>query len=179
MPKRKSLRELMQSGGGLVGFEWPEGTQDFGISIRRDGTWMHRGDPIRREKLVQLFATILQKDDAGVYWLVTPVEKGRIDVEDAPFTAVEMLVENRGVSAQSLSFRTNLGYWVTAGQAHALRVSEDPESGEPSPYIHIRDGLEALIIRAVFYDLVALAEERAGGLHVLSNGVWFELGKLE
>ncbi len=179
VPKRKSLRELMKSGGGLQGFSWPEGTQDFGIAIRRDGTWTHRGDPIHREKLVQLFATILQRDAVGKYWLVTPVEKGRVDVEDAPFTAVEMRIEGAGTAECILHFRTNLGYWVAAGPNNALRVEEEPATGEPSPYIHIRDGLDALIARAVFYDLVALAEECDGALTVTSGGVTFVLGRIE
>ena len=178
MLKRKSLRELMESGDGLAGFKWPEGTQDFGIAIRRDGTWIHRGDPIRRAKLVQLFATILQRDEAGDFWLVTPVEKGRIEVEDAPFVAVEMRVVGSGPADRRLEFRTNLGYWVAAGPGHAIRVEIDPDSDEPSPYIHVRDGLDALIARAVFYDLVELAEERDGVLVVTSGGEEFVLGRI-
>ncbi len=167
----------MESGGGLSGFRWPERSADFEIAIRRDGTWTHQGDPIRREKLVKLFATVLQRDEAGDYWLVTPGEKGRIEVEDAPFVAVELDAES---VPGTLRFRTNLDHWVAAGPDHPIRVEEDPGTGEPSPYILVRDGLEALIARAVFYELVEGAEERLVDgrrmLGVESAGRFFPLG---
>lgn len=173
--KKKSLKELMRTGEGLSGFAWPETYTDFDIKILRDGTWTYQGSEIQREKLCQLFATVLQRDDDGVFWLVTPGERGRIEVEDAPFTAVEMRQEQ----GDALSFRTNLGYWVTADAHHAIRVETDEDTGAPSPYIHVRDGLDARISRAVFYDLVELAEEADGRLRVSSAGATFDLGSLE
>ena len=167
----------MESGGGLRGFTWPDATSDFDMAILRDGTWTHQGTPITREKLVKLFATVLQRDEDGAYWLVTPGERGRITVEDAPFVAVALDATSQ---TGCLRFRTNLDYWVTAGPDHAVRVEEDPQTGEPSPYIHVRDGLDALINRSVFYELVELAETRTeNGCEVLgveSDGAFFPLG---
>jgi hypothetical protein len=155
---------------------------DFDMRIARDGTWYHEGAPIGRLPLVKLFSTVLHKDENGEFWLITPVEKGRIVVDDAPFTAVELTVEGAG-PAQILSFRTNIDDIVTAGPDHPIRVAEDPVTGEPSPYILIRDRLEALILRPVFYHLVELGEEREvdGGrvLGVSSGGSFFPLGALD
>ena len=115
---------------------------DFNIRIARDGSWFYHGSRIDRAALVRLFSTVLRRDEAGEYWLVTPVERGRIVVDDAPFTAVELARDGEG-SEQVLSFRTNVGDWVAAGPEHPLRVALDPESEAPSPYILVRDGLEA------------------------------------
>lgn len=150
---------------------------DFGIRILRDGTWLYHGSPIGRKPLVRLFSTVLRRDDDG-FWLVTPVERGRIEVDDAPFTAVEMTVEGTG-AAQRLTFRTNVDDTVTADAAHPLRVALAPD-GEPSPYVLVRDRLEALIVRAVYYDLVELGEERLVDgeerYGVWSAGTFFLLG---
>lgn len=152
---------------------------DFDIRIATDGTWFYRGSPIGRKPLVKLFATVLRRDDAGDYWLVTPVERGRVAVDDAPFVAVEMSIQGRG-KAQVLSFRTNLDLWIEAGPGHPIRITEAPESGEPRPYILVRDRLEALILRPVFYHMVdAAVEERHQGrsaVGVWSNGTFFPLG---
>ncbi|MEQ8355118.1 MAG: DUF1285 domain-containing protein [Kiloniellaceae bacterium] len=154
----------------------------FDIRIARDGTWFHEGRPINRKPLVKLFATVLLRDEDGVYWLRTPVEQGRVEVEDAPFTAVELSVKGRGRD-QVLAFRTNLDDWVEADSRHALRVVETPETGEISPYILVRGRLEALILRPVYYELAELAEmapaesdSRGDCLGVWSNGVFFPLG---
>jgi len=159
-----------------------ENCGNFEMRIARDGTWYHQGAPIRRMALVKLFATVLRRDDSGDFWLVTPVERGRIDVDDAPFTAVEMQIEGKGRN-QVLNFRTNLDHMVRAGEDHPVRVAIDSDTGEPTPYILVRDNLEALITRPVFYDLVALAEERDGDdgpeMVVWSNGVAFVLGSAE
>lgn len=180
--KGPGLKELMEKGEGLSGFAWPENCGDFEMRIARDGTWYYRGSPIGRKKLVQLFATVLQKDANGDYWLVTPVERGRIEVEDAPFVAIEMQVEKDAAGRDVLNFRTNLDHWVRAGGDHPIRVTHDPETGEPSPYIMVRDGLEALISRAVFYDLVERAEAVEDGklarLILRSGADSFELGTL-
>jgi len=154
---------------------------DLDMRIARDGTWFYHGSPIGRKPLVKLFASVLRRDDDGTYWLVTPVEKGRIEVEDAPFVAVALTVEGAGRD-QRLRFRTNLDDEVVAGPDHPIRVSENPETGEPAPYVLVRDRLEALIARSVFYDLVALGveEERDGEtlFGVWSEGRFFPLGRL-
>jgi len=146
---------------------------DIDILIRRDGLWLHEGTPIGRPALVRLFSTVLRKDPDGFH-LVTPVEKLKIRVEDAPFTAVR--VDRNG---GALVFQTNVGDEVEAGPDHAIRVETSPGEGEPRPYLHVRAGLEALISRPVFYELVGLGETREGRLGVTSNGAWFELGALE
>ncbi|MEE8333087.1 MAG: DUF1285 domain-containing protein [Alphaproteobacteria bacterium] len=155
---------------------------DIDMRIARDGTWYYLGSPIGRQALVKLFATVLRRDTDGDFWLETPVEKCRIQVEDAPFVAVEMTVTGAGVE-QKLEFRTNVDEIVIAGPDHPIRVDTDSTTGEPSPYIMVRDGLEALIARAVFYDLVELAEERrvdgATTLVVCSDATSFSLGALD
>jgi hypothetical protein len=147
---------------------------EIDIVIKRNGLWFHEGSPIGREALVRLFSTVLRKDEDGIY-LVTPVEKMKITVEDAPFVAVRV-DQNGG----TLKFLTNVGDVVEAGPENQIRVEMDPGTGEPHPYLHVRRGLEALIARPVFYELVELAQERetADGpqLGVSSNGAWFPVG---
>ena len=147
---------------------------EIDIVIRRDGVWFHEGTPIGREPLVRLFSTILRKDPDGFH-LVTPVEKMRITVEDAPFIAVS--VDRAG---GALRFATNVGDEVEAGPDNAIRVEMDEATGQPRPYLHVRRGLEALIARPVFYELVELARERqtpqGPTLGVSSNGAWFPVG---
>jgi hypothetical protein len=132
--------------------------------------------------LVKLFASVLRRDDAGAYWLETPAERGRVTVEDAPFTAVELTVAGAG-REQLLTFRTNLDDRLSAGVDHPLRVVTDDVTGAPSPYILVRAGLEARLTRSVFYELVELGrEERVGQSTVF--GVWsqaqfFPLGTLD
>lgn len=153
----------------------PAHSGEIDIVIRKDGRWVHEGAAINREALVRLFSTVLRKDPDG-YWLVTPVEKMRITVEDAPFVAVR--VDRTGDGA--LRFLTNVGDEVDAGPEHAIRVETDPQTGEPRPYVHVRRGLEALISRPVFYELVEMAEERdtpdGPRLGIASNDAWFDIG---
>lgn len=148
---------------------------DIDMIIRADGVWMYNGTPIGRARLVRLFSTILKREGED-YYLVTPIEKARITVEDAPFLAVAMAREGEG-RTQTLTFTTNVGDEARADGDHAIRVAFDPETDEPAPYIHIRRGLEAKIARPVFYDLVALGvEETQGGddqFGVWSAGVFF------
>jgi len=125
------------------------------MRIARDGTWFYHGSAISRKPLVRLFSSVLRREADGEYYLVTPVERVRVVVDDAPFMAVEMFVEGAG-AAQSLSFRTNVDDIVVLDAEHPLRVEIDPKTGEPAPYIRVRDDLEALIVRSVFYDLVEL-----------------------
>jgi hypothetical protein len=150
---------------------------EIDIVIRRDGLWMHEGSPIGREPLVRLFSSVLRLDPDG-YHLVTPVEKLRITVEDAPFLAVR--VDRAG---EALRFTTNVGDVVEASPDHALRVEVDPETGEPAPYLHVRRGLEARLTRPVFYELAELAEPRTTPegtrFGVSSNGAWFPIAAPE
>ncbi|MER2513689.1 MAG: DUF1285 domain-containing protein [Nitrosomonas ureae] len=155
---------------------------DIDIRIARDGTWYHEGVAFQREALVQLFASILRRDQDGHYYLVTPVEKWRIQVDDAPFVAVHLDATGVG-SDQSLCFSTNVGDTIIANTEHPLIVEYQTPGGEPAPYIHIRGGLRALLRRSVFIELVELGEERptATGRNygVWSQGQFFHLGPLD
>lgn len=126
---------------------------DLDMRIARDGTWFYLGTPIGRKELVRLFSTIIRKDGDD-YFLVTPVEKVGITVDDAPFVAVDF---NR--LGEDLVFETNVGDKMTAGPENPIRIVRDPETGEPSPYVLVRANLEALIDRKSFYRLVDLGEE--------------------
>jgi hypothetical protein len=131
---------------------------DLDMRIASDGTWFYMKTPIGRPALVKLFASVLWREGSK-YFLKTPVEKVGITVDDAPFTAVEMQAEGEG-TARTLSFRTNVDEWVTAGKDHALRFEPEEETGGLKPYLHVRRDLWALVTRALFYDLVELGEER-------------------
>ena len=141
---------------------------DLDIRIARDGTWFYLGTPFGRPELVRLFSTILRKDD-DKYFLVTPVEKVGITVEDAPFVAVDFDVTGTGAD-QTLTFHTNVGDHTTAGPDAPIRVTRDPDTGEPSPYVLVRANLEALIDRKSFYRLVDL-----GAHHPVDGTDWFGL----
>lgn len=144
---------------------------DIDMQIKRDGTWYYEGTPIGRPGLVKLFASILWRED-DEYFLVTPVEKVGITVEDAPFVAVDF--ENKGESdAQVLQFETNLGDIAIAGPEFPIRVVRDEETGEPSPYVLIRRNLEALIDRKSFYRLVDLGVHHEEWFGVWSGGKFF------
>lgn len=131
---------------------------DLDMEIRGDGTWFYLGTPIGRMPLVQLFSSVLRKDEDGRTYLVTPVEKVGIRVADAPFVAVEVHAQRRGTE-QVLTFRTNVGDVVEAGPDHPIRFADEPETGGLKPYVHVRGRLEALVARPVMYELVALGEE--------------------
>lgn len=155
----------------------PEREGRIDIRIARDGTWFHEGDKIRREKLVQLFSTILRREDDGGYVLVTPAEKLAIEVEDAPFVAVEMKSEGDG-ETRSLAFRLNTGDLVVTGPEHPL-VLRDSRDG-PLPYLHVRGRLDALIGRSVYYELIDLAlAENNSPVGLWSGGAWFPLEAVE
>lgn len=145
------------------------------IRIARDGSWFHEGTPIGRRELVRLFSTILRKDADGFH-LVTPAEKLRIEVEDAPFIAALLDVEGAGPT-QRLIFTTNVGDQAIAGLDHPIRIAEG--TAGPMPYVHVRQGLEARIGRNVFYQLADLAVAGSGSfegrLGVWSEGVFFPL----
>jgi hypothetical protein len=151
---------------------------DIGLAIRSDGTWTYRGSPIERLALVKLFARVLRREADGRYMLVTPAEKVDVTVEDAPFLAVEMEVAGEGV-AQRLTFRTNVDDIVTCGPDHPMRFVTEAGSGGLKPYLHVRGRLEALLTRALYYDLVELAVPPSptapGGLGIWSGGILFPL----
>lgn len=144
---------------------------DLDIRIARDGTWFYLGTPIGRPELVKLFSSILKKED-GKYFLVTPVEKVGITVDDAPFVAVDFEPEGSGTD-QILRFTTQVGDSATAGPDLPIRVVRDPETGEPSPYVLIRTNLEALIDRKSFYRLVDLGAHHDGWFGLWSSGTFF------
>ncbi|WP_029935157.1 DUF1285 domain-containing protein [Sphingomonas sp. UNC305MFCol5.2] len=146
---------------------------DSEMRIARDGTWFHQGSPIGRAPMVRLFSTILRREGDGRFVLVTPVEKLDIEVEDAPFIAVEMKVDGEG-EAMKLAFRLNTGDLVTAGPDQPLRFDEREDG--PRPYLHVRGGLEALIARPVYYELAGIALANNREPHgVWSNGAFFAL----
>lgn len=161
--------------------EWhPDSVGEIDIRIARNGTWYHEGDPIQRDAIVRIFSSILRREDGGWY-LVTPAEKLRIEVEDAPFVAVTMTVLEPGIE-QKLVFVTNVGDTVVAGPAHPIRVEVRADTGEPSPYVLVRQNMDALIARTVFYDMVEMAElcssDSDEWLAVRSGGQLWPIGKI-
>jgi hypothetical protein len=150
---------------------------DLDMRIAADGTWFYLKTPIGRPALVKLFASVLKRE-GDKYFLVTPVEKVGIQVDDVPFVAVEMTVED-GKDGRILNFRTNVDDWIVCGPEHVLRFEPEPASGGLKPYLHVRRDLWAKVTRALFYDLVALGEERdvAGErmFGVASSGEFFAM----
>jgi hypothetical protein len=150
---------------------------DLDMRIGVDGTWYYLKTPIGRPALVQLFASVLKRE-ADKYFLVTPVEKCGIVVDDAPFVAVELRVDDPG-PRQTLHFRTNVEEWVACDAEHALRFEREAHSGGLKPYLHVRRDLWALVKRALFYDLVELGEERpvdgVSMFGVVSAGIFFPM----
>ena len=155
----------------------PDFCGDLDMRIARDGTWFYLGTPIGRKPLVKLFSSIIRRD-GDKYFLVTPVEKVGIKVDDAPFVAVDFEVSGSGED-QVLTFATNVDDTATAGIDHPIRVARDPETGEPSPYVLIRANLEALIDRKSFYRLIELGSHRQVGLErwfgLWSSGEFFPI----
>ena len=146
---------------------------DLDMRIARDGTWFYQGTPIGRFKLARLFSTILKLED-GKYFLVTPVEKVGITVDDAPFVAVDFTVKGQGTD-QDLIFETNMGDISMASIENPIRVERDSVTGEPSPYVHVRAGLEALIDRKSFYRLVDIGAHHKDWFGLWSNGTFFHI----
>src|SRR5258705_8661412 len=150
---------------------------DLDMRIASDGTWFYLKTPIGRPALVKLFASVLKREDDR-YFLVTPVEKCGIVVEDAPFLAVELKPE-KSAQGQVLHFRTNVDDWVACGRDHALHFEPEPETGGLKPYLHVRRNLWAKVTRPLFYDLVEFGEERALGgermCRVVSGGEFFAM----
>lgn len=159
--------------------QWnPEFCGDMDMRIASDGTWYYMGTPIGRKEMVRLFSSILRHDKDGKYYLVTPVEKIGIQVDDAPLVAVEVIREGSGED-QVLTFRTHVDDVIKAGPDNPFRVEINAETGEPRPYILVRDRLEALINRPVFYELVEMAvpaPDNPEQIGLWSSGVFFGLG---
>jgi uncharacterized protein len=150
---------------------------DLDMRIATDGTWYYLKTPIGRMALVKLFASVLRRE-GDKYFLVTPVEKCGIEVEDAPFLAVELNIVGRP-NGRILNFRTNVDDWVACGPEHPLRFEREAATGGLKPYLHVRRGLWAKVTRTLFFDLVALGEERAvdgkGMFGVVSMGAFFAM----
>ncbi len=154
------ISRATRAGKGAAPVErWnPDFCGDLDMEIKQDGTWFYLGTPIGRMPLVQLFSTVLRKDEDGRTYLVTPVERVGIRVVDAPFIAVEMNVSGAGAE-QTITFRTNVGDVVEAGPGHPLRFVDEDETGGLKPYVLVRGRLEALVTRPVMYELVEHGEE--------------------
>ncbi len=179
--RERALAHIAAAAAAPPGNALPRDCGHFDIHIDKDGSWFYRGTPINRMSLVRLFSTVLSRDAEGMFWLTTPVERGRITVDDAPFLAVELDRDGDGPD-QALIFRTNVGDFVTADAAHPLRIATDAATGTPRPYILVRERLEARLARPVFYALVELGkEERVGDttqFGVWSKRTFFPLGTL-
>ena len=153
----------------------PANCGDSHMRIAADGTWFHEGRPIPRPAMVRLFSTILRREPDGRHVLVTPVEKLDIEVEDAPFVAIEATSEGAG-RGRRIGFRLNTDDDVIAGAQNPLRIETAPD-GTPRPYVQVRNGLEALIVRAVFYELAELALAEGGDeVGLWSDGAFFAFG---
>jgi uncharacterized protein len=172
-----AARRVVNKGPAPVHLWDPPYCGALDIRIARDGTWFYLGTPIGRVELVRLFASILKREGDD-YFLVTPVEKVGITVDDAPFVAVDFEASGAG-EAQALAFVTNVGDRVAAGPEHPIRVARDPASGAPAPYVMVRDGLEALIDRKSFFRLADLGRHRrhdgADWFGLWSGGAFFPM----
>ena len=168
---------MAAKGRGLPPVEqWnPPFCGDLDIRISRDGTWFYMGTPIGRPELARVFSTILKRE-GDKYFLVTPVEKVGITVDDAPFLAVDFHVTGSG-SAQVLEFTTSMGDQTKASAENPLRIERDADTGEPAPYVHVRRGLEALIDRKSFYRLIDISTHHDGWFGLWSSGVFFPIIK--
>ncbi len=176
-----AIRKTGDEGGPPVHLWNPPFCGDLDIRIASDGTWFYLGTPIGRMPLVKLFASVLKREGER-YFLVTPVEKIGIVVEDAPFMAVEMQRDDTA-DCPHLRFRTNVDDWVTCDADHGLRFEPELSSGGLKPYLHVRRGLWAKVTRALFYDLVALGKERdIDGMSMFgleSGGAFFPMAKAD
>lgn len=161
--------------------QWNPGLSgDMDLRIRRDGEWIFRGKPLARETIVRLFASILRREEDGEYYLVTPGEKWRIQVEDAPLLAHSLQVAGEG-DQQVISVTTNMGETLEIGQQHPLEVATYPDSGEPRPLVTVRHGVEARLVTAAYYDLAEHVVERNQDGHpvlgVFSHGIFHKIGQ--
>lgn len=173
----KGLSEARKAKGPPPVHLWnPPFCGDIDMRIAQDGTWFYMNSPIGRKPLVQLFSSVLRHDDDGKYYLVTPVEKVGIRVDDAPFTAIRMHVEGGG-REQVIRLETNVDDEVTVDPSHPLRFVEEEGTGGLKPYVLVRAGLEALVSRALFYDLAAAGRVEDGWFGVWSSGTFYPMQK--
>ena len=174
----KGLGEVAKAAKGLPPVHlWnPPFCGDIDMRIAADGLWYYMNSPIGRKPLMKLFAAVLRLDADGKYYLVTPVEKCGIRVEDAPFTAIRMALEGEG-PAQAIRFETNVDDVVTVDAEHPLRFETEVGTDGLKPYVMVRRGLEALVSRALFYDLVAAGTVEDGWFGVWSSGIFFPMQK--
>ncbi|MCM0611982.1 DUF1285 domain-containing protein [Marinobacter sediminum] len=161
--------------------QWnPELSGDMDLRISRDGQWIFKGEPLAREAIVRLFSTILRREDDGEYYLVTPVEKWRIQVEDTPLLAHSLQVEGQG-DRQVISLTTNVGENLEIGKHHPLEIGTYPGSQEPRPVVWLRHGVEARLVTAAYYDLAEHVVERNEDGHpvlgVFSHGIFYKIGQ--
>lgn len=152
----------------------------FTMRIDAEGGWHYQGSVIPRAELVKLFSTALHRAADGRFWLVTPFEAGRVEVADVPFT-IKALERMGSGAGQMIRLCTNLDEWLELDAAHPLAMRPPPQGGAPAPYVTLRPGFEARLLRPVFYELVELGEvdERTGELGVRSAGTWFSLGRID
>ena len=170
-------RDLAKAKGPPPVHLWnPPFCGDINMRIAADGLWFYMNSPIGRMPLVKLFSSVLRLDDDGKYYLVTPVEKCGITVDDAPFLAIRMRVEGEG-AARVIHFETQVEEEVAVGPEHPLRFADEPGTGGLKPYVVIRRNLEALVSRALFYDLVALGTIEGEWFGVWSSGLFFPMKK--
>ena len=173
-PELNNLSKNAQQGGNPPAGLTPRPGQivcgDIDMLIDSHARWHFKGSPINRIELVKLFSTVLNRDEDGDYWLITPVEMCKIKVEDAPFLAVELVCKGQGTD-QEIHFRTNIDHLVTLDDRHPLHIEIDKETSEPRPYVVLDNGLEAKLARPVFYELVDLGKnEDIDGQEIY--GVW-------
>lgn len=160
--------------------QWhPDLSGDIDIRVARDGNWYFKGDRIHREALTRLFSSIMRREEDGEYYLVTPVEKWRIVVEDTPLLAHTLTATGEG-RGQMLQVMTSAGETLTLGPEHPLTVNNYPGVDEPRPLVAVRHGLEARLVTSAFYDLARYVVENPTGttnsFGVWSGGVFFEIG---
>lgn len=175
------LEKSTRSGGLPPLDKWhPELSGDMDLRITRDGQWLFKGSPIAREEIVRLFSTILRRESDGEYYLVTPVEKWRIQVEDTPLLAHTLKVVNAGQEPQVVTLETNMGEVLEVGNDHPIDVGNYPGSDEPRPVVMVRHGVEARLVTAAYYDLAEHVIEREvqgnTALGVMSHGIFYKIG---
>jgi hypothetical protein len=154
----------------------PDLSGEIDIVIRSNGDWMHEGRKIERLPLIKLFSSILRREADNHYYLVTPIEKWRIQVDQAPLLIVRADIHNQSTADQKIIFTTNVDDKVLLSKDTRLMVTADSLTGQPFPIVDLENGLSAKINRSTFYELVDCAVEREGKLYIFSDSHWFELG---
>ncbi|CAA0089279.1 Uncharacterised protein [Zhongshania aliphaticivorans] len=180
MPALPDIETLLNNQKGAPPLDnWhPELSGDIDIIIKSDGRWLHEGVEIKRHKLVKLFASILRREADQEYYLVTPVEKWRISVEDLPLQIIDFEVEGTTLERRIL-VKTNVDTWFELDAIHSLEVSTDPITQEPKPAVTLNQNLQGRVARACFYNLLELAELRGDDLILRAAGQVFELGRAQ